>query len=193
MNLLFVIICMLSACILMIQDPQIFLSALLDGASKSAVLCFSLVSTYAVWLGLMRVWQDSGLTGAISKRIRPFTRRLLQTDDLQTLDCISMNLTVNMLGISGAATPYGVQGAKLLDKTQNAERSSALFFVLNATSIQLIPTSVIGLRTALHSAAPADIVLPTILTSAFSTTLAVALVLLLIPRKNAKNKGAGMR
>jgi spore maturation protein A len=193
MNLLFVIICMLSACILMIQDPQIFLSALLDGASKSAVLCFSLVSTYAVWLGLMRVWQDSGLTNAISKRIRPFTRRLLQTDDLQTLDCISMNLTVNMLGISGAGTPYGVQGAKLLDKTQSAERSSALFFVLNATSIQLIPTSVIGLRTALHSAAPADIVLPTILTSAFSTALAVALVLLLIPRKNAKNKGAGMR
>ena len=193
MNLLFVIICMLSACILMIQDPQIFLSALLDGASKSAVLCFSLVSTYAVWLGLMRVWQDSGLTNAISKRIRPFTRRLLQTDDLQTLDCISMNLTVNMLGISGAGTPYGVQGAKLLDKTQNAERSSALFFVLNATSIQLIPTSVIGLRTALHSAAPADIVLPTILTSAFSTALAVTLVLLLIPRKNAKNKGAGMR
>ena len=193
MNLLFVVICILSACILMIQDPQIFLSALLDGASKSAVLCFSLVSTYAVWLGLMRVWQDSGLTDAISKRIRPLTRRLLQTDDLQTLDCISMNLTVNMLGISGAGTPYGVQGAKLLDKTQNAERSSALFFVLNATSIQLIPTSVIGLRTALHSAAPADIVLPTILTSGFSTTLAVVLILLLIPRKNIKNKGAGMR
>ena len=191
----------------MIQDPQIFLSSLLDGASKSAALCFSLVSTYAVWLGLMQIWQDSGLTSAVSKFVRPFTRKLLQTDDMQTLDCLTMNITVNLLGISGAATPYGIRGAQLLDKTPNAEQASALFFVLNATSLQLIPTSVIGVRAALHSAAPADIVLPTILTSTFSTLLAVALVYLFIPKNKAKradiypvfstktikNTGAGMR
>ncbi len=207
MNVLFCVIFMLSACIFMIQDPQIFLSSLLEGASKSAVLCFSLIATYAVWLGLMQIWQDSGLTNVLSKRLRPLTRKLLQTDDLQTLDCLSMNLTVNLLGISGAATPYGIRGARLLDKTENAEYSSAMFFVLNATSLQLIPTSVIGVRTALHSAAPADIVLPTLLTSAFSTLLAVALVCLLIPkkqqsyarertrlvRKNKKMIGAGMQ
>ena len=207
MNVLFCIIIVLSACIFMIQDPQIFLSSMLDGASKSAVLCFSLIATYAVWLGLMRVWQDSGLTSVISKRIRPFTRKLLATDDLKTLDCLTMNLTVNLLGISGAATPYGIQGAKLLDKTENAEYSSAMFFVLNATSLQVIPTSVIGVRTALKSAAPTDIVLPTILTSAFSTLLAACLVFLLIPKnaavrarknggflhKRVKIKGAGMQ
>lgn len=207
MNVLFCVVVVLSVCIFMIQDPQIFLSSMLDGASKSAVLCFSLIATYAVWLGLMRVWQDSGLTNVISKRIRPLTRKLLKTNDLQTLDCLTMNLTVNLLGISGAATPYGIQGAKLLDKTENAEYSSAMFFVLNATSLQVIPTSVIGVRTALKSAAPADIVLPTILTSAFSTLLAALLVFLLIRkntavvmqknsgflRKTAKIKGAGMQ
>lgn len=207
MNVLFCVVVVLSVCIFMIQDPQIFLSSMLDGASKSAVLCFSLIATYAVWLGLMRVWQDSGLTNVISKRIRPLTRKLLKTNDLQTLDCLTMNLTVNLLGISGAATPYGIQGAKLLDKTENAEYSSAMFFVLNATSLQVIPTSVIGVRTALKSAAPADIVLPTILTSAFSTLLAAFLVFLLIRkntsavmqknsdflRKTAKIKGAGMQ
>lgn len=207
MNVLFCVVVVLSVCIFMIQDPQIFLSSMLDGASKSAVLCFSLIATYAVWLGLMRVWQDSGLTNVISKRIRPLTRKLLKTNDLQTLDCLTMSLTVNLLGISGAATPYGIQGANLLDKTENAEYSSAMFFVLNATSLQVIPTSVIGVRTALKSAAPADIVLPTILTSAFSTLLAAFLVFLLIRkntavvtqknsdflRKTAKIKGAGMQ
>ena len=181
MNVIFWTICLVSACIFMIQDPQIFLSSLLDGTSKSAVLCFSLISTYAVWLGLMRVWQDSGLTAAISRRLYPLTKRLLKTDDKQTLDCLSMNLAVNMLGISGAGTPYGIRGAHLLDKTKHAEHSSAVFFILNATSLQLIPTSVIGVRTALGSAAPADIVLPTLITSTFSTCFGLLLVCLLIP------------
>lgn len=189
MNVLFYVIITLSACIFLTQDAQIFLSSLLEGASKSAVLCFSLISTYAVWLGLMHIWQDSGLTDALSKRLRPFTRKLLKTDDLQTLDCLTMNLTVNILGISGAATPYGIRAASLLDKSDDAEFSSAVFFVLNATSLQLIPTSVIGVRTALKSAAPANIVLPTILTSTFSTALAVCLVYLLIPKKQPKIHG----
>jgi spore maturation protein A len=188
MNVIFWVVCLLSACIFMIQNPQIFLSSLLDGTSKSAVLCFSLISTYAVWLGLMRVWQDSGLATAVSARLYPLTKRLLKTNDRETLDCLSMNLAVNMLGISGAATPYGIRGARLLDKTEHAEHSSAVFFILNATSLQVIPTSVIGVRTALQSTAPADIVLPTLITSAFSTILGLLLVCLLIPYKQRKRR-----
>jgi spore maturation protein A len=90
-----------------------------------------------------------------------------------------MNLSVNLLGISGAATPYGIRAANLLDKTKNAEFSSAMLFVINATSIQLIPTSIIGIRTALGSSAPADILLPTLISTAFSTLFAVGLLFLI--------------
>ena len=90
-----------------------------------------------------------------------------------------MNMSVNLLGISGAATPYGIKAAKLLDASPHAEYSSAMLFVINATSIQLIPTSIIGIRTALGSVAPADILLPTIFTTAFSTLFAVGLIFLL--------------
>lgn len=207
MNAIFSIVLILTALITLAYAPDLFLSTVLDGASKSAALCFSLIATYAVWLGLMNVWKDSGLTQVISKAVRPVSRKIFKTDHKETLACLSMNLSVNLLGISGAATPYGIRGAKLLDQSDTPEYSSAMFFVVNATSIQLIPTSIIGVRVALGSVAPASIVLPTFLCSAFSTILAMALVRVLIPPKPlvsplkraengpvlSKRVGAGMR
>ncbi len=165
-------------------SPQVFLETMLDGASKSATTCIALLSSYAVWLGLMRVWEDSGLARGISRFLRPTAKRLFKTDNSAALDAVCMNLSVNLLGISGAATPYGIQAANLLDKTKNAEYSSAMLFVLNATSLQIFPASMIAVRVSLHSAAPNAILIPTLLTTIFSTALGVVLVKLLIHPKN---------
>ena len=207
MNLLFAFIFILSAVCLLLLSPENFLPALLSGASKSATLCLSLVATYSVWLGLMNVWKDSGVTDHVSRLLKPLAKKLFKTSDKETLNAISMNLSVNLLGISGAATPYGIKAANLLDKSEHAEYASATFFVLNATSIQLIPTSIIGIRVALGSAAPADIILPTLITTAFSTIIGVLLTRIFIPpyKKKTpfkcstpvngflKTKGAGMQ
>lgn len=203
MNILFSLLFILSNLLLLCLAPKDFLPALLDGATKSATLCFSLVATYSVWLGLMQVWKQSGVTRKVSRLLSPLSKKLFLTDDKETLDAVSMNLSVNLLGVSGAGTPYGIKACQLLDKTDEAEYSSATFFVLNATSLQLIPTSVVGIRTALHSVAPADIILPTFLASCSSTLLGLLLVKLLIPKKNTrkrrgfalkrvKSKGAGI-
>ena len=196
MNILFVTVFILSAVILLFISPDTFLSALLDGSSKSATLCLSLLATYSVWLGLMQVWEDSGVSRAVSRLLKPVAKKLFKTDDEETLNALAMNASVNLLGISGAATPYGIRAAQLLDNSPNAEHSSAMLFVINATSIQVLPTSIIAIRTALRSVAPADIVLPTLFTSLFSTLLGVALVYLLVPIKKrtpllTKIKGAG--
>lgn len=198
MNILFATVFILSAVILLFISPDTFLSALLDGSSKSATLCLSLLATYSVWLGLMQVWEDSGVSRAVSRLLKPVAKKLFKTDDEETLNALAMNASVNLLGISGAATPYGIRAAQLLDNSPNAEHSSAMLFVINATSIQLLPTSIIAIRTALHSVAPADIVLPTLCTSLFSTLLGVVLVYLLVPTKkrapiSLKIKGAGMQ
>lgn len=200
MNLVFAVIFILSALLLLVLDPSAFLPALLDGATKSGTLCLSLLATYAVWLGLMRVWEDSGVSKKVSALLRPLAKKAFHTDDSETLDAVCMNLSVNLIGISGAATPYGIKAAKLLDKTENAEYASALFFVLNATSLQLIPTSIIGVRVALNSTAPAIIVIPTLLTTLFSTLLGVLLTRLFLHPKRVhapdiykKTKGAGIR
>lgn len=183
MNALFATVFILSTAILLILSPDTFLSTLLLGASKSASLCVSLLATYSVWLGLMRVWEDSGVSRKISQKLKPLARKLFKTDDEETLNAVCMNLSVNLLGISGAATPYGIRSARLLDKSNEAEYTSSMLFVLNATSIQLIPTSIIGVRVALGSVSPADILIPTLITTAFSTLVGVVLSRLLIPPK----------
>ena len=185
MNAIFSVIFILSAVILLFINPDAFLSTLLDGAAKSASLCVSLLATYSVWLGLMRIWEDSGVSRNFSKLLSPLCKKLFRTDDTKTLDAVCMNISVNLLGISGAATPYGVQAANLLNTSPYPDRALCMLFVLNATSLQLIPTSIIGVRTALGSSAPSDIVLPTLIATVFSTLLGALLVTLFVPLKQA--------
>ncbi len=193
MNTVFAVIFIFSNFILLILNPDAFLQTLLSGASKSATLCLSLLASYCVWLGLMEVWKQSGITRKISKLLKPVAKKLFKTDDNETLDCVCMNMSVNLLGISGAATPYGIRGAQLLDKSEHAEYSSSMLFVLNATSLQLIPTSIIGVRVALGSVSPTDIVVPTLITTLFSTAIGILLTRLLIPPKKQKTRGTGMQ
>ena len=185
MNALFFVVFTICTLSLLIFSPENFLPAMLDGASKSATLCVSLIATYAVWMGLMRLWEDSGVARGVSRLIKPALKHLLKTDDEQSLSAVSMNVSVNLLGISGAATPYGIKAAQLLDKTDNAEYSSAMFFVLNATSLQILPSSLVAVRVAMQSANPTDIILPTLIATVFSTTLGVLLTTFAYRKKSA--------
>ena len=201
MNAIFLCLFLACAGALAFLNPEGFLSALLDGTSKSATLCIALLASYAVWLGLMQVWEDSGVTRGISRLIKPVAKRLFMTEDEEALTCISMNLSANMLGIGGAATPYGIRAAQALDRTKNAEFSSCMLFVVNATSVQLLPTAVIGIRVALGSGNPTDIVLPTLLATAFSTGVGILLTFLFLRDKkrptrvhfDKKRRGAGTK
>ncbi len=186
MNILFLLLFLICTTLLLFFSPANFLAAMLDGASKAALLCVSLVATYSVWMGLMKVWEDSGLARGVSRMLKPLARRILKTDNDEAVESACMSFSVNMLGISGAATPYGVKTAQLLDKTDNAEYSSAMFFVLNATSLQILPSSLVAVRLAMGSSAPNDIILPTLLVSAFSTILGALLTRLLIKPKSIR-------
>jgi spore maturation protein A len=184
MNILFSAVFIFCALFLLCQSPDTFLAALLEGGAKGATTCVALLSSYAVWLGLIRVWEDCGIAKRVARFVKPIARKLLKTKDEEALSAVSMNISVNLLGISGAATPYGVTAARLLDKSPNAEYASCMFFVLNATSLQIIPASVVGIRAALGSVDAANVILPTFLTSLFSTLLAALLTRLLIPPKS---------
>ena len=185
MNALFFAVFTICTLSLLLFSPENFLPAMLDGAGRAATLCVSLIATYAVWMGLMRLWEDSGVARGVSRLIKPVAKRLLKTDDEEALSTVSMNVSVNLLGISGAATPYGIKAAQLLDKTDNAEYSSAMFFVLNATSLQILPSSLVAVRVAMQSANPTDIILPTLIATVFSTVLGVVLTMLAYRKKSA--------
>ena len=208
MNILFSYIFILATALLLFTNPNLFLTSVLSGASKGATLCIALLSSYALWLGLIGVWEQSGITKKISKLLSPIVKKIFKTNDNETTQAISMNLSVNLLGMGGAGTPYGIQACQLLDKSKTAEYSSTMFFVINATSIQLLPTAIVGVRASLGSIAPADIILPSILTTAFSTVLGMGITMLYffvisrakparyakkIPFQKLKAQGAGTR
>ena len=92
MNTLFTIGFILSTVILLLLQPEQFLPTLLSGSSKSATLCVSLLATYSVWLGLMRVWEDSGLSKSLSKKVKPIAKKLFKTGDEETLSVVCMIL-----------------------------------------------------------------------------------------------------
>ncbi|MBQ8885976.1 MAG: spore maturation protein A [Clostridia bacterium] len=192
MNTLFSVVFFLSCAVLLVLDPEGFLPAVLSGAGNAATLCLSLLASYAAWMGVMRLWEDSGVTRGVSKLLRPVVGRLFKVEQEETKRAIAMNLSANLLGVGGAATPYGIKAANLIEGEKNADYASSMLFVLSATSLQLIPTSVVAMRVSLGSACPSDVILPTLLATVLSTLLGAVFVRLFIPKgeKSAKKQAS---
>ena len=117
MNAIFFFLFLVCGVAVLFTDPELFLSTTLGGASAAATLSIALLSSYAVWLGLMQVWEECGLTKKLSHLLSPLLSKLFKTKNQATVSAISMNLAANMLGIGSAATPYGIQAVKLLDSS----------------------------------------------------------------------------
>ena len=184
MNAIFAIVFLISAALFLIFSPDGFLSALLAGGEKAAVLSLSLLAVYCVWLGFFKVMENSGLSSKLSKLVYPFAKKLFRSDDGDALYFASGNLSANFLGLPGAPTPLGVKAMEKFCAAQN-HYAADMLFVLNATSLQILPTTVIALRLAAGASSPADIFLPTLLTTLFSTLVGVLLVMLTRKRRKA--------
>ncbi len=191
MNAVFSVI-FLAACLLfLLTKPDGFLPAMLAGAEKAAVLALSLLSVYCVWLGFFKVLERSGLSQKLSRRVRPLAKRLFRSDDEAALELACNNLSANMLGLPGAPTPLGIRATEAFLKRNNGYAADMLF-VLNATSLQLLPTTVIALRLSAGSASPADIFMPTLLATLFTTLVGTFLVWL-FARFRSPNLGHGTK
>lgn len=173
MNAIFTAIILISAIILCITSPTDFLPAMLDGGLNALKCCLTLFCIYAVWMGLSAVAEECGITKKAAKLLSPACTKFFRTDDEQAVKEIAMNLSCNLIGIGGAATPFAVKAIERLEQSGN-EFAQNLLFIVNATSIQLIPTTVITLRAAAGSAAAYDIVLPSLIATMISTGSAVA-------------------
>ncbi len=182
MNAVFAAVFVLSAALFLFTDPEGFLPALLSGGEKAATLSLSLLAAYCVWLGFFKVLERSGLSGKLSRLVYPAARRLFRSDDREALTYASQNLSANFLGLPGAPTPLGIKATAAFEKNHNRYASDMLF-VLNATSLQLLPTTVIVLRLAAGSASAADILLPTLLATLFSTACGVIFLRLFSPKR----------
>lgn len=172
MNVIFITICLVSSIIMLISSPTEFLPAVLAGGENAVSCALTLFCIYAFWMGLSAVAEEAKLTRSVAKLLTPFCSKLFKTNDGEAVKNIAMNLGCNLLGIGGAATPFAVSAIKRLEGEKNYFAQD-LLFIINATSIQLIPATVIALRASLGSASPHDITLPSLLATAVSTLCGV--------------------
>ncbi len=187
MNAVFTFIIIVSAVIITFTAPDKLLSGLLTGAENSLKTALTLFCIYAVWMGLSRLAEKSRLSERAARAVLPLAKRVFKTGNLKAAEHLAMNLSCNLIGIGGAATPYAVKAIGELEKEGNSF-AQKLLFIINATSIQIVPTTVITLRAAAGSISPSDIFLPSLICTIVSTATAVTLYLLY--DKLTKKRGA---
>ncbi len=136
-------------------------SAAMEGAAAAVELCLSMAGVMCLWSGVMSLMKACGLTEFLNRLFRPLLSRLMPcaSRDAETLSALSGNLSCNLLGLGNAATPLGIRAAQRMARTCDGIASNELciLVVLNTASVQLLPTTVAGVRSALGSTAPFDI------------------------------------
>ena len=157
--------------------------AALEGARSAVELCVSIAGVMCLWTGVMEVMNQSGLSVLLARAFRPLLRRLMPRSarDPETMAAVSANLSANMLGLGNAATPLGIRASRLMARGGEGVASDelCLFIVLNTASIQLLPTTVAGVRAALGCADPFDILPAVWLASGVAVIAGVAAAKLL--------------
>lgn len=177
MNIFWTIMMLSSISVLLITNPSAMLSEMIGASSQALNLCIELCAIYAVWLGIMELVEASGLSEKLAKLLRPLIKKIFRVEDKETQKIIALNISANMLGLGNAATPMGIKSMQALDdKSGKASFAMIMLIVINATSIQLLPTTVIGLRQSAGSASPADIIIPTLLVTFCTTALGIVMV-----------------
>lgn len=140
--------------------------SIVESSSSAVEIVVGLIGMMCFWCGVMKVAEKSGLTEKLAKIMRPVLKILFKeaAKDEKALGAIVMNITANMFGLSNAATPFGIKAMEEmqnLNKDKNrASDDMALFLVLNAACIQLVPSTIISIRASLNSENPAIILIP---------------------------------
>ena len=136
-------------------------SAAMEGAAAAVELCLNMAGIMCLWSGVMSIMKACGLMDGLSRLFRPILSRLLPRAcrDPETLAAPSGNVSANLLGLGNAATPLGIRAAQRMAAGTNGRASDELctLVVLNTASIQLLPTTVAGVRAALGSGSAFDI------------------------------------
>ncbi|MDU1978817.1 MAG: nucleoside recognition domain-containing protein [Clostridium sp.] len=156
------------------------ISTTIVGSADSTVkFIIGLVGIMCFWCGVMKIAEKSGLTQKLARLMKPLLKFLFKDagKDEKALGAIVMNLTANMMGLSNAATPFGIKAMEEMDRLNpnkgRASNDMALFLVMNAACIQLVPSTIISIRAAAGSSNPGAIILPAILSTASAVIVGV--------------------
>ena len=188
MNIVWTLTTIAALVALTATNPQSVLTVCVDSGTQALTTALGLVGVYCLWLGVFNIAEECHLVEKLSKCFEPLNRLLYGKISRVASNYISLNLASNLLGVGNAATPSAIQAIKETERDEKLSRTGAMLFVVNATSVQLVPTTVIGLRASFQSVNPADILLPNLLSTLITSVLGVALVFLFYVRANKRKE-----
>ena len=155
------------------------MQAMVDSTFSSAKNGFEislyLTGVLTLWLGIMRIGEEGGAVGLLSRFISPLFVRIFPEvpRNHPAMGSITMNLAANMLGLDNAATPMGLKAMQQLQELNpqkdRATNAQIMFLVLNTSGLTIIPISIIAYRTQMGAATPTDVFLPILMATFFST------------------------
>lgn len=154
---------------------------ILECTKVSLDLVIKIFPVMALWLGIMKIAETSGLLKKLSIKISPFLGKLFPEipKGHESLSFIASNIIANMAGLGSAATPFGLKAMSSLQELNKnkdtASRSMITFLVLNTSGVTIIPTTIISLRLLYGSLNPTEIVLPCIIATLMATIFGLLL------------------
>lgn len=154
-------------------------NSIFESTSSAIQLCLTLIGTMCLWCGIIKIAMETSLVDKLIKLLKPLLRNLFPEIDEkdEVYKEISMNIIANLLGLGNAATPLGLKAMKSLQKTNKNKNelsnSMAILIVLNTASIQLIPTTVIAIRTTLKAKNPTEMLVPIWIATAVAAISAI--------------------
>lgn len=154
-------------------------SSALDSAGSAVNIALGLIGIMALWLGVMKIAEESGLIKIIAKALAPLTKLLFPNvpSDHPAMGAMIMNISANMLGLSNAATPFGLKAMGELDKLNpqkgTATNEMCTFLAINTAGLTLIPATAIAIRASQGSSDPAIIIGTSVFGAACATTAGI--------------------
>lgn len=166
-------------------DTQIFtdiVNSTFDSSRTAFEVSLGLTGVLSLWLGVMKIGENSGLINTLSRWLSPVFCRLFPDipKGHPVMGSIFMNMSANMLGLDNAATPMGLKAMKELQelnpKKDTASNPMIMFLVINTSGLILIPISIMVYRAQMGAAQPTDIFIPVLLSTFISTLVGVIAV-----------------
>ncbi len=155
-------------------SPDSVLPALISGGSNGLNFSIKLFAIYAVWLSVLKIWSILRFDTWLGDKLKPVLHKIFPNENPSCYGHLSINLSANILGMGSAGTPAGIAAIESMSMKKNR----IMLLVINSTSVQIIPTTIIAMRSSLLS--QTDIILPSIIATFFSTFIGFLLVKILV-------------
>ncbi len=160
--------------LMIFTNPSAAVNSMVSGAHGAVELSLNLLALYAFWLGFFSLIEKLGLSRGLERLLRPVIVRLFPSADAETRKFITMNISANILGLGNAATPMAINAINRMDDgNPKASTDMIMLTVISATSLQILPTTVIGMRATAGSASPADFIFPSLIATVLSTVIGI--------------------